>query len=152
MAAKDRTKELLQALSDAVVAYDEEATAELSNVILEEGIDALDAIAKGLAAGMQKVGDLYADQVYFVPELLLCSDALYAGLDILKPHVKSEEQETKLKIVIGTDTNPAGQQEYTTPGPYYLNSGATVKWIYDGKQYSASSNKLMITVVGEEEE
>jgi len=32
----------------------------------------------------------------------LCSDALYAGLDILKPYVKSEEQETKLKIVIGT--------------------------------------------------
>jgi methanogenic corrinoid protein MtbC1 len=102
MASRDRTQELLQALSDAVVAYDEEATAELSKVVLEEGIDALDAIAKGLAVGMQRVGDLYATQVYFVPELLLCSDALYAGLDILKPHVKSEEQEAKLKIVIGT--------------------------------------------------
>jgi corrinoid protein of di/trimethylamine methyltransferase len=102
MASKDRTQELLKALSDAVVAYDEEAVAELSKVILEEGIDPLDAIAKGLASGMETVGDLYAKQVYFVPELLLCSDALYAGLDILKPHVKSEEQETKLKIVIGT--------------------------------------------------
>jgi corrinoid protein of di/trimethylamine methyltransferase len=102
MASKDRTQELLQALSDAVVAYDEEATAELSEVILAEGIDPLDAITKGLAAGMAKVGDLYTNQVYFVPELLLCSDALYAGLDILKPHIKTEEQEAKLKIVIGT--------------------------------------------------
>jgi corrinoid protein of di/trimethylamine methyltransferase len=102
MASKDRTQELLKALSDAVVAYDEEAVAELSKVILEEGIDPLDAITKGLAAGMGKVGDLYAHQVYFVPELLLCSDALYAGLDILKPHIKTEEQEAKLKIVIGT--------------------------------------------------
>ena len=102
MASKDRTQELLKALSDAVVAYDEEAVAELSKVILEEGIDPLDAITKGLAAGMEKVGELYANQVYFVPELLLCSDALYAGLDILKPHVKTEEQEATLKIVIGT--------------------------------------------------
>jgi methanogenic corrinoid protein MtbC1 len=85
-----------------VVAYDEEAVAELSKVILEEGIDPLHAITKGLAAGMERVGELYAHQVYFVPELLLCSDALYAGLDILKPHIKSEEQEAKLKIVIGT--------------------------------------------------
>lgn len=102
MASKDRTQELLQALSDAVVAYDEEAVAELSNAVLEEGIEPLDAITKGLAAGMETVGELYAHQVYFVPELLLCSDALYAGLDILKPHIKTEEQEAKLKIVIGT--------------------------------------------------
>jgi corrinoid protein of di/trimethylamine methyltransferase len=102
MASKDRTQELLQALSDAVVAYDEEAVAELSKAVLEEGIDPLDAITGGLAAGMEKVGELYAHQVYFVPELLLCSDALYAGLDILKPHIKTEEQEAKLKIVIGT--------------------------------------------------
>ena len=102
MVSKDRTQELLKALSDAVVAYDEEAVAKLSNAVLEEGIDPLDAITKGLAAGMEKVGELYANQVYFVPELLLCSDALYAGLDILKPHIKTEEQEAKLKIVIGT--------------------------------------------------
>jgi methylmalonyl-CoA mutase cobalamin-binding domain/chain len=51
---------------------------------------------------MEKVADLYVKQVYFVPELLLCSDALYAGLDILKPHIKTEEQGTTLKIVIGT--------------------------------------------------
>jgi methylmalonyl-CoA mutase cobalamin-binding domain/chain len=102
MASKDRTQELLKALSDAVVAYDEEAVAELSKVVLQADIDPLDAIANGLAAGMEKVADLYVKQVYFVPELLLCSDALYAGLDILKPHIKTGEQEAKLKIVIGT--------------------------------------------------
>jgi len=92
----------LAALSDAVVAYDEEAVARLSKAVLQEGVEPFDAVTKGLAAGMEKVGELYANQVYFVPELLLCSDALYAGLDILKPHIKAEQQETRLKIVIGT--------------------------------------------------
>ena len=38
----------------------------------------------------------------FVPELLLCSDALYAGLDILQPHVKNNRLSTSSgKIIIG---------------------------------------------------
>lgn len=102
MASKERTQEVWRGLYDAVVAYDEEASAELSKAALEEGIDAYDAVMNGLAPGMEKVGQLYASQEYFVPELLLCADALYAGLEILRPHIKSQKQETKLKIVIGT--------------------------------------------------
>jgi methanogenic corrinoid protein MtbC1 len=44
----------------------------------------------GLAAGMETVGKLYDTQEYFVPEILMCSDALYRGLDVLKPHVKDK--------------------------------------------------------------
>ena len=39
---------------------------------------------------MDEVGRLYEQKEYFVPELLLCSDAMYAGLDVLRPHVKVE--------------------------------------------------------------
>ena len=38
----------------------------------------------GLAAGMQIVGELYEKNEYFVPEVLMCADALYAGLAILQ--------------------------------------------------------------------
>jgi hypothetical protein len=59
-----------------------------------------------------------------------------------------------LTIGIGTDENPSGRQEYTTPGCYWLNSGATAKWIdpTDGLQYSTSSNQIKVIVVGEEED
>jgi len=102
MASKERTQEILKALYDAVVTYDEEASTELSQTALEEGLDAYDAVMNGLAAGMEKVGQLYASHEYFVPQLLLCADALYAGLEILKPHIKRQTEEAKLKIVIGT--------------------------------------------------
>jgi methanogenic corrinoid protein MtbC1 len=55
--------------------------------VVAEGIDVYEAIMGGLAKGMETVGDLYARQEYFVPELLLCADALYAGLDVLKPRL-----------------------------------------------------------------
>jgi len=102
MALMERTQEILKGLYDAVVVYDEVASAELSKAALEEGVDAYDAVRNGLAAGMEKVGQLYANQEYFVPELLLCADALYAGLEILKPHIGVRRQEIRLKIVIGT--------------------------------------------------
>jgi len=104
MVSRERTQELLRGLQDAVVAYDEERVAELSKAALEESVDAYEAVMSGLAAGMEKVGELYVKQEYFVPELLLCSDALYAGLDILRPQIKVDKEMAPVKrqIVIGT--------------------------------------------------
>jgi hypothetical protein len=46
-----------------------------------------------------------------------------------------EENESKLiYLVISTDINPGGHQEFTSPCTHYLNSGATVK-VYKIKQY-----------------
>ena len=65
-------------------------------------MEANDAIFNGLVNGMQEVGRLFESQEYFVPELLMCADALYAGLDILKPHVKQLDLGVKGSVVIGT--------------------------------------------------
>jgi corrinoid protein of di/trimethylamine methyltransferase len=96
--------ELLKDLSDAVVDMDEDKAKETSQRVLDEGLNAYDAIMNGLAAGMEIVGNLYDKHEYFVPELLMCADALYAGLDILKPHIKPEDlgDSAKGQVVIGT--------------------------------------------------
>ena len=102
MATIERKKELIQQLFDAVVAMDEVETARICQTVLDENIDAYEAVSQGLSAAMEKVGELYSKQEYFVPELLLCSDALYAGLDILRPHIKSGEARTRRQIILGT--------------------------------------------------
>jgi corrinoid protein of di/trimethylamine methyltransferase len=102
MASEARKKEVLKALYDGVVAFDEDKVVEYSKLALDEDVDAYEAIMDGLAAGMEHVGELYANQEYFVPEVLMCSDALYAGLDILRPHVSGKEARVKGQVVIGT--------------------------------------------------
>jgi len=98
----EKTQKLLKQIHDAVVAYDEETSAQLCKALLEEGIDPYDGIMKGLATGMDTVGGLYEKKEYFVPELLLCSDAMYAGLDVLRPHVKTTQEKKNVgKIVMG---------------------------------------------------
>ena len=51
-------------------------------------------------------------------------------------------------LIVSTDTNPAGHQEYTSPGCYMLNSGATVKAILasTGRQVSAETESIWIHV------
>ena len=38
---------------------------------------------------MLVVGDLFEKKKYFVPEVLMCADAMQVGLDILQPHFVS---------------------------------------------------------------
>jgi corrinoid protein of di/trimethylamine methyltransferase len=99
---EERKKEILEKLAEGVVEYDEDQVKEYSQIALDEGMDAFEAIMNGLAAGMETVGDLYDKQEYFVPELLMSADALYVGLDILKPNIKKEDVSQKGQVVIGT--------------------------------------------------
>ena len=98
----DRKEEILKKLAEAVVEFDEDGAKEWAQIALDEGVDAFEAIMDGLAAGMEKVGDLYDQQEYFVPELLMSADALYIGLDILRPHIKKEKVKKMGQVVIGT--------------------------------------------------
>lgn len=103
MATEDRTQEILKKLREALINYDEDGVEEWAKTVLDEGVDPFLATLDGLADGMIEVGELYNKKEYFVPELLLCSDALYAGLDILRPAIKASGRESKAKgsIVLG---------------------------------------------------
>jgi len=96
-------KNILVKLSNAVIEMDEELVKKLSNEVLEKKLDVQNAIINGLAKGMREVGDLFEKEIYSIPEVLLCADALEKGLNILKPHLTSDkESSTKMKIIIGT--------------------------------------------------
>ncbi len=98
-----KREELLKRLAEGVLKFEEEEVVKAANEVLELGFDAYDAIMNGLAKGMDEAGRLWEEEEYFVPELLLCADALYAGLGILRPHVKMEDQaKNKGVVVIGT--------------------------------------------------
>jgi corrinoid protein of di/trimethylamine methyltransferase len=99
MASKEA---LLEDLKQGVIDWDEEKVKAAAQAVLDEGYGPLEAIMDGLAAGMEVVGDLYEQHEYFVPEVLMCADALYAGLAILRPHVPKREGEIKAQVVIGS--------------------------------------------------
>ena len=109
-----RTKEeLIAKLAECVVEMEDEEVVDVANEYLEAGYPAYDGIMDGLVAGMNKASDLYDQEEYFVTDVLLCSDALYAGLDVLRPHLDSSTgNEGRKAVVIGVvegDTHDIGK-------------------------------------------
>jgi methanogenic corrinoid protein MtbC1 len=98
----ERDLKLISSLYDAVVNMDEDAAGEASRSILAQGIDPDYAVRHGLMAAMEKVGELYASETYFLSELLLCADVLHVGLGILAPHIREASDGGTGHIVIGT--------------------------------------------------
>ncbi len=97
-------EEFLKALAQAVVDYEEDDARDLANEVLEnpDVLTPMEAVMDGLAMGMEEVGRLYDTHEYFVPEVLMCADALYAGLDILRPHIPKQEDGVNAQVVIGS--------------------------------------------------
>ncbi len=88
-------------LANAVVAMDEERAVAAANRVVAEGLDPYLAITEGLSAGMRKVGELYDSGEYFVPEILICSDAMNAAIAVLKPHIKADATRKPVKVILG---------------------------------------------------
>ena len=106
-------EELLAKLSECVVEMEEDEVVEVAQEYIDAGYPAFDGIMDGLVDGMNKASDLYDAEEYFVTDVLLCSDAMYAGLEILKPHLPAEDEGVeKAKAVIGVvegDTHDIGK-------------------------------------------
>lgn len=107
----NKKEAILKELADSVVNMDEDGAVQAAQDAIESELDAFTAIDQGLSKGMATAGDLFESEEYFIPELLMCSDAMYAGLEILKPHLKADA-EAKGSIVIGViegDTHDIGK-------------------------------------------
>ena len=105
-------EKLLKDLAESVVDMEEDDAVQVANDFIESGYDAYEGISNGLAVGMDEAGKLYEEEEYYIPELLMCSDAMYAGMDVLKPHLKYDETEEKYKAVVGVvegDTHDIGK-------------------------------------------
>lgn len=105
-------EELLKKLSDGVLEMEEDDVAEAAQEYLDAGYPAFDGIMEGLVDGMNRASQLYEEEEYFVTDVLLCSDAMYAGLDILRPYLPEVANDDKITGVIGVvegDTHDIGK-------------------------------------------
>ena len=104
-------EELLKLLAEYVVEMEDEDIVDIANEYLKAGYPAKEGILDGLTVGMVEAGRLYDEEEYYIAELLLCADAMYAGINVLKSAI-TENNENKIKAVIGViegDTHDIGK-------------------------------------------
>lgn len=94
-------EKILNKLATAVVLGEEKVAEETAKEAIDAGLKPYEAIINGLAEGMRVVGEKYECKEYFLPEVLLSADAMYAGLNFLLPLIPASEKGAKGTIVIG---------------------------------------------------
>lgn len=109
----DTSKEgLLKELSRCVLEMEDDTVADVARMYASQGYDPVDGILLGLVDGMNRAATLYDEEEYFIPEMLICSSAMYNGLEVLRPLLPQESEKQPCKIIIGVvqgDTHDIGK-------------------------------------------
>ena len=97
------TEDYVARLKKAVTEYDMEGMPALAREALDHGLDPMQGIEKGLAAGIRDVGQRFGAGELFLPELVMAAETMRAGVAILEPRLpKGAAARQTHKVVLAT--------------------------------------------------
>ena len=92
----------LKELSEALFRGDVLKVKKLTQIALQEEVEPKEILEQGLIKGMSIVGEKFKNNEIFLPEVLLASQAMYGGLELLQPRLIKGGIKAVGKVVIGT--------------------------------------------------
>jgi len=144
--------EIYQKLAQAIIDGEPEDAEALAQQALEQGIDPLECINQGLVKGIQRVGELFANGDYFLPELIIGADAMKAALDVLEPSLlEGQKREVVGKVVLGTVKGDLHEIGKTLVGTMLTANGFKVKDIgvdKEPQEFIAAIKEMDADIVG----
>ncbi|AET67290.1 putative cobalamin binding protein [Desulfosporosinus orientis DSM 765] len=93
---------VFQAIIKSIATGNAEQSLILTKRALAQGFSAESVLEKGLIAGMDRVAEKFREQRVMVPEVLMASRAMHAGLSLIEPLLTDVERKSNGKIVMGT--------------------------------------------------
>jgi trimethylamine corrinoid protein len=90
-------------ISDAIVNLDKDKAIDLAKKAVNDNLNLVDVIEKGFGVGLKRIGDLWNEGEFFLPELMVGGNIMQEALNILMPHLKQKgDSFSKGKVVIAT--------------------------------------------------
>ena len=146
------SQEIYEKLAQAVIDGEPEDAEEWAKKALEQELDPLDCINKGLSPGIDRVGELFASGEYFLPDLIIGGDAMKAALNVLEPALSAgQEREVLGRVVLGTVQGDLHENGKTLDGTMLTANGYLVTDIGEDKtaaEFVAAIKETGATLVG----
>jgi 5-methyltetrahydrofolate--homocysteine methyltransferase len=92
----------LRRIALSVESGDSASVKELTQKAIGQGISPEDILNCSLIKGMNTVGKKFKENEIFIPEVLIATRAMKAGMDIIRPHLVERGYKPKGKIIMGT--------------------------------------------------
>ena len=95
---------LYDEMAQTVVNGELEHALELAKSAVDQDLNLVEVIENGFSKGIEKVGVLWEEGEYFLPELMRGAEVMKTAMDVLMPHIaKDQKSQTRLgRIIIGT--------------------------------------------------
>ncbi|MHA1973982.1 MAG: cobalamin B12-binding domain-containing protein [Candidatus Hodarchaeales archaeon] len=95
---------IYEEMASSVVDLDMEKSLSLAQQAIDQKLPLLEVIEKGFAKGIRKVGELWDEGEFFLPELMRGAQIMQKALEIIQPHLEKEKEKrkTKGKILMAT--------------------------------------------------
>jgi 5-methyltetrahydrofolate--homocysteine methyltransferase len=94
--------QVMEEIYESILNGQQKVTVVKVNHALEEGIEPGAILNEGMVKAMAKVGQLFEEGEYFVPEMLIAARAMQSGLAVLKPRLVQANYQPIAKVAAGT--------------------------------------------------
>lgn len=89
-------------LRAGVLAGDERIVKETAQEAIEDGIDPVEVVEKGLVQGIREVGDKFGRMEIFLTDMILAAEAMKAGMNVVVPRIPKDKLVKIGTVVAGT--------------------------------------------------
>jgi len=93
---------LFDQIQSAITNFDEGLLARLTDRVIAEGINPVEAIENGFTAGIKRIGDLFESGEIFLPELMQAGRMVKESVTRLEAMVPRGSMKKKGKVLMGT--------------------------------------------------
>jgi len=89
-------------LAESIIEGNNTASKEITQRLVDEGVEAKEILNDGLMPGMDVVGKRFKANEMYIPEVLIAARAMHAAMDVIGPLLSASDEPSKGKVVIGT--------------------------------------------------
>lgn len=93
---------ILSKLSEAIIELDIDSIVDLCKSAIDSGVQAYDIVIKGMAKGMEAVGQKYEDGEYYLAELIMAGETMKEGMKFLEPYLAESDIAKAGTGIVGT--------------------------------------------------
>ena len=93
--------DILGTVKQAIVDGDDDIVITQIEKALKEGVDPVKILKQAIVPGIERAGELWQNNVYFMPDVVLSAEAFKAAMKVVEPHIAGVEITKLGRVIMG---------------------------------------------------
>ena len=93
--------ETLEKVKQAIVDGDDDMAIEQTEHALQEGVNPVEIVKQAIVPGIARTGELWKDNVYFMPDVVLSIEAFKVAMSVVEPKLSEIETDKTGRFMMG---------------------------------------------------